>query len=146
MTLEGLYEKIQKLDTVKVGEEAFDKTAGKIVDYQKEQMLQGINAKGTRIGKYKNKAYAKKKNQMNPLPGLGNVDLKLTGSFQSKIKIAVDKDKFRIESGDSKNQMLQQHYSSIFGLSDPFKADYVESDLRPEFQKEMEQATGLKFS
>ena len=71
------------------------------------------------IGKYKNAKYAQMKFAMSSLAGYGNVDLKLTGDFQSEIFVDVRNDIFVISSADSKDNDLTQKYGdNIWGLDD----------------------------
>jgi hypothetical protein len=65
-----------------IAEESVSQASPSFVEAQKDQLLQGSNSAGESFRRYRNPDYAKMKNLMNPLPGLGNPDLKLTGQFQ----------------------------------------------------------------
>lgn len=101
-------------------------TSTDYVQVQKDQMIVGVGGLGQNIGKYRSAAYARKKYAMSPLAGYGNVDLRLTGSFQEKIKADASAEGFSVYSTDSKNSMLEQKYGkSIFTLFTEFKEDYL---------------------
>ncbi len=101
-----------------------------IRELQIDQLKHGKNKKGELIGKYRSKSYAKKKNQLNPLAGLGNVDLILTGALKNDIFVDVRPDVFVIDSADSKTGELIKKYGDPFGLS---KESNIE--LLPALQK-----------
>lgn len=127
-----------------IAETAIEETKQDIIDRQQEQLRYGFNAKGQKIGKYKNEAYARKKNAMNPLAGLGNVDLKLEGNFVKAIKVDVTPDVYRIESTDSKSAELTEKYGEdIMGLDADHKKGYVNQDLRPVFMKKVREKIKL---
>ena len=54
-----------------------------ITQLNTDQLYKGLTPQGQRLKSYSppRGKYAKAKNQMNPLPGLGNPDLKVTGNF-----------------------------------------------------------------
>lgn len=52
---------------------------------KENELLQGIKPDGSKIGKYKNRAYATAKSSQNPKAGFGNVDLIRSGRFVSSL-------------------------------------------------------------
>lgn len=146
MTIVSLYEKVQAMNTDVIIEEAIEETAGSITEENKKQMLAGKTASGAVIGEYRNELYAEVKNRMNPLPGFGVPDLKLTGSFQSKMGTNVIGDSIITESTDTKNQKLREKYGDgIFILGGDFKREYMDLSLRPALKQKIESATGLRM-
>jgi hypothetical protein len=146
-TIKGLYNRINNLDTNKVIVDSLEATKDSIADFNAEQLHHGLRSDGEEIGPdYASDAYAAMKNRMNPLPGAGVPDLYATGSFVQNIKVDVGSDKITTESSDDKSPMLQKKYKKIFGLSKPYKREYLNESLRPTFKKNMEKATGLKLS
>lgn len=113
-----------------------------IVIRQQEQMLQGLNAKGEKIGRYRNNKYARYKNEINPLPGLGVPDLKLKGGFFSGMQTNVTLETFTTDSVDEKSPQLKAKYGDIFGLTDNSKTEYIQQ-LRPVFVERMKQKLRL---
>jgi hypothetical protein len=73
------------------------------------------------------------KNSMNPLPGLGVPDLKLTGAFYRGFQTKVTPEAFSTSSTDEKNDALTAKYDP-FGLDQESKSEYIEK-LRPVFVK-----------
>lgn len=139
-----LRERIRAMDIDVISQNSLEETKDDIVKKQKEQLLQGLNAKGEKIGRYRSNKYARAKNQMNPLAGLGVPDLKLTGAFHSGINIQVNTETFKTESTDSKGPELEAKYGKeILGLNEESKDEYVKESLRPEFIKRVRQASGL---
>lgn len=136
-------ERISTLNIRTIAETSIEETKQDIIDRQKEQMRYGLNAKGQKIGKYKNDAYARKKNAMNPLAGMGNVDLKLEGNFTGALKVDVGPDVYKTYSTDSKAEALTEKYGpDIVGLDPDHKKGYV-NDLRPVFMKHVREKIRL---
>ena len=82
MTIVSLAEKFNSLNTDKIINESLNETKDEFKSINKEQLRAGKTNTGKNIApKYRSKKYALAKNQMNPLPGLGNPDLHLTGAF-----------------------------------------------------------------
>lgn len=104
---------------------------------QREQLTFGETSEGGTLRKYRNPAYARKKNSMNPLPGLGNPDLKLTGSFHRGIVTKIESGKVVIKSTDEKAQGLEAAYGKdkIFGLHPETKSQLINEKLRPVFNR-----------
>ena len=97
-----------------------------IVELVKTQMMYGnrggVRKEVARLGWYKpNKEgepshYAIEKNKMNSLPGLGIVDLKLTGDFYNAFYF--DNNELEVNSSDSKTEKLTERYGKyIFKLT-----------------------------
>lgn len=121
---------------------AMENTQKRLTDAQRNQMLEGLDSNGKKIGKYKSKTYAAKKFAMNPLAGLGNIDLKLTGEFQAAILVDVrpDNQSLVFSSADEKTAMLVSlQGKDIFGLSTPFAKEYSAYFLKPEVIKLVKQ-------
>ena len=126
-TLSSLISAVESLNLNNLIMESMDQASPTYLEQQKEQMGYAVNEKGQTIGKYLSAAYARKKNQMNPNAGYGNVDLRLTGSFYEAMEAKAQPDGMNIDSTDQKSQMLQQKYGSdIFGLFGEWKEPFVE--------------------
>ena len=84
----GTYiESLVKLDAPALVAETFKNNEAFLIDANITNLKHGLRSNGERIGTYKNDYYARKKNNLNPLAGLGSVDLILTGKFISGITI-----------------------------------------------------------
>lgn len=143
MTITGLRQRLQSLDIEKVASNSLDETKDAFVELNKEQMFEGKNKQGDPIGMYQSKQYSAYKNALNPKPGYGVPDLKLTGAFYRGIKMDVSGVRFTVVSTDSKSSALENKYGDIFGLSTPFKSEFIDRSLQPEFIKEVKQSLGL---
>lgn len=91
-----------------------------IVKLNTDNLLKGLTPLGQRLTpSYSRVKYAKAKNRFNPLPGLGNPDLKLTGDFHNSFYIIAKKSAFTLEASDKKTGLLIDKYGSenIFGLT-----------------------------
>lgn len=134
----------KRLSAVSIKDESFKSvsdTKSSITDIQKEQLSKGLNAEGKKLRRYRSRKYAVAKNAINPLPGLGNPDLRLTGSFYAGFKTVVTPETFATTSSDSKNEALTQKYDP-FGLNKESKVEYVK-DLRPVFVKKVREKLRL---
>lgn len=112
-----------------------------ITNIQKEQLLHGLDAGGNKLRKYRGRKYALAKAFMNPLPGFGNPDLNLTGSFYAGFETVVNPISFATHSADPKNEFLVKKYDP-FGLNIDSKNEYIK-ELRPVFIKNVRQKLQL---
>lgn len=98
-------------------------------------------------GLYRSVGYALEKNRMNPKPGYGVVDLKLTGQFYSQFYLKVSNDSYEIGSTDSKAEALVKRYSPlIFGLTPESRLKAWQDFLRAAVVKSLAEHTGCKIS
>lgn len=89
-----------------------------LVDINREQMQQGINAEGQTIGAYRSTAYAKFKKSMGSRAPYRVPDLLLTGAFQKDMILVTEDTDYYITSTDDKTGELVDKYSDkIFGIS-----------------------------
>lgn len=142
-TVTDLQQRLKKLDIHFEAEEAMNNTADDILSKQKDQLLHGVRADGSMIGKYKSQVYAAKKHAMNPLPGFGNMDWKLTGDLHKALFVDVRRDIFVIDSADSKTGSLIQRFGDPMGLTKQSQSDYMEQRLQPQFMQQVRIVTGL---
>jgi hypothetical protein len=142
-TILELKARLQKVDVAYEAETAIDATKTDIITRQKDQLLHGLRADGTLIGKYKSKVYAAKKYAQNPLPGFGNMDWRLTGALYGDIFVDVRRDIYVIDSADPKMQSLEKQFGDPMGLDEANQTGYVEEKLRPQFMKQIHQVTGI---
>lgn len=136
-TVNDMIARMKSLKIKDVGYQAVTETKEKITDIQREQMFKGLDADGNKIRRYRNNKYAIAKNAMNPLPGLGVPDLKLTGAFYRGFITDVTPEIFSTRSTDIKNDELTAKYNP-FGLNVESKTDYSDK-LRPVFVKNVKE-------
>lgn len=114
-----------------LGAESIEETQDEFIKLNKEQLLQGEKSTGESLGFYKNRQYAIRKNQLNPLPGLGVKDYKLTGKYYAGIILKIEGGKIVMTSQDEKTKWLEKGSDERFGLNDENKSLYVEQSLHP---------------
>ena len=91
---------------------------GNILRMVKNRLRYGQSINGGIIGRYRSIEYALDKNRQNPLAGLGNVDLFLTGALQDDLTITKENNLFKIYSTDEKYTELANKYGADqFGLT-----------------------------
>lgn len=141
-----LIESLDALDIPGIAVKVLEEKRDTMAQLNVNQMMAGKNTLNEEIGEYANELYAEVKNRMNPLPGFGVPDLKVTGDFHRGLYAEIKGDEIEYGSKDSKEGKLQGQYGSeIFGLSEDSKEQLVESELQPAWQSEIESQTGLKF-
>lgn len=118
------------------------KSAEKLAELQVGQMLVGHNARGDKIGWYLDKDYRILKHSLNPYPGFGYVDLKMTGAFYEGVFAEIDMDDIIFDSTDSKSDDLQERYGEeIFGLDEEMTKQFQEQfydDIMEKIQKALQ--------
>lgn len=122
--------------------QAFVNTKEQLLEVQRLQMLEGLNADGDKIGKYKNPKYALRKNEMNPVPGLGVPDLNLTGQWQGELDVKIDADTIEIIAPDNDKtaNLVSKFTARIIGLNEYSSKVYAQQYLKPEFIRLMKDA------
>ena len=144
MTIQRLYDRVQKLDTDQVIQDAIEETKDHIADLQAEQMHKGQESTGDMINppyRFSTVAIKRKKGQPSD-----RVTLQDTGAFYKGLYVNVTSDSVRIDSTDSKTTKLVEKYGpDIFGLSVIFKREYLNESLRPLLASKIRQITGLKL-
>lgn len=147
LTIAALTQKFKALNTGNIIHESFIETKEAFEQLNKEQLRAGKTNTGDEIApRYRSNKYAIAKNEINPLPGLGTPDLRLTGAFYAGIDAEPGKDVIDIISKDEKGPALENKYSGIFGLGTTFKKQYLEDELAPAVQEKINLVTGLKFA
>jgi len=123
VTLLEAYQNIKQIDTSRLVDEVLSELRPLILDLNRFQLEQGLNAEGKRFRKYKNKSYSAKKALMNSLPGFGNPDLKVSGDFWKAFKADLKGGIMDIYSTDRKAEWLEEGtsrmraFAKIYGLT-----------------------------
>ena len=113
-----LISNLKSIDFAEAIADTLQKHSTELVGEQQDQWLHGENSQGEKIGKYKNKIYRRKKFDMNPLAGYGNVDLRLKKEFYRNTKVYFFSRSFFFTSTDDKKEKLTAKYGEeIFGLN-----------------------------
>jgi len=149
----GLFNSYSKLNLTDISVRAMNENMDLMTSLNQDQLLHGEAPDTGKIGQYgrskqaKNprflkstagfSAYAVMKYAKNPLPGLGNVDLILTGMFRGGFKSFLNGIKVFIESSDNKMDKLIDMYGveKIFGLAPDDHRTKFMTALRTSFFK-----------
>lgn len=145
-TVVDLLENLTYLNVDKEAKSAIGRTTGSMVKLNQDQLAAGVDSEGYPIGKYSSRSYAIMKHSMNPEPGMWNVDLILTGSFEESMMVDVNGDEIERIATDSKANSLTERYGDdIFGLTEDNQEYYNEEVFYPEFADAITRETGLEF-
>lgn len=146
LTIHGLKRRFESLDTEKVINATMDKSLDALTEKNKEQMFAGFDKTGNKISpKYRKNKYARIKNEMNPTPGFGTPDLKVTGDFYAGMATVRDGNVLNEFSTDYKNEWLDEKYDP-FGLGGDYKKEFMEETLHPNLISEANKTIGLKIN
>lgn len=120
-----MIEKLQRLDINRMVSAIFASTAidKEATDLLREQWEKGQNKEGGAIGYYASSSYAQRKHQMNPMAGLGVVDLMLTHALERGLYLEVQGDTYQFKSSDEKYSELHDKYPMAWGLGDVAQKD-----------------------
>lgn len=141
-SINDMMKRLEKLDVMQVAADSMEDTRQDIIRHQQDQLFAGRNADDREITPfYRPSTIARKKKKSQPTD---RVTLKDTGSFYDGVFVDVRKETFVVSSTDPKTGFLVKKYNAVFGLAGDFKVEYVR-DLRPVFNKKIEDITGLKF-
>jgi hypothetical protein len=119
-----------------------------IAEYNRKQLYeQGEKADGSKLKKYRNPKYARVKHELNPKPGLGNPDFKVTGEFLKSIFADVRGHSLILDAADYKVEFLiNRDGEDIFGLQDENKLLVWSKVLRAPLLYRISAITGAKLS
>jgi len=145
--LEDFISRIERLNVMEVAVETINETKKEFLDLNRDQLRHGKKSTGP-IGHYSMSPrwqwYGEMKNRMNPLPGLGNVDLILTGSFSNKMTLKAAGNTYSIDSEDEKTTSLLFKYGTdTFGLDGERQPTYNQTIFLPLFIRKIQQITGI---
>lgn len=138
ITITDIKERVNSIDFLSIIENCMIDGQDVLTEMQRKQMLLGVNSLDRKIGKYKNKNYAEKKHAMNPKPGFGFKDLKLTGEFQRSIMVEPRDAEVIFTSNDEKtNEIVNREGSVIFGLTPKNREKYAIKHLEPKANRKI---------
>ena len=148
-TVADLMESIQSVNLKEAIDQAITETAAAYIWLNtEEQLFKGLDTEGNQLTPlYKSPSYARKKNQLNPAPGLGVPDLKLSGSFYQKQKLTVQGDTLQLDSDVDHAQYLEKNYGAdmIYGLNDQNQEEYNFGAFQDAFAEKITDQTGLEL-
>lgn len=116
-----LLRRMKRLTGDQLVDNALQENTDQYRDLQQIQLLEGQNAQGGTIKPgYASPYYARMKARLNPLPGLNNPDLQLTGARNENMTVTLEQDRLVLDSDVEYNKFLEEHYGprQIWGLAD----------------------------
>lgn len=135
-TINAMLRRVQGFDVNTVIDQAASETINKtefFEDQLRKQLTAGLDKKGARLRPYRNRAYARKKFAMNPLPGLGNPDLKKSGAYHRGLNAESSGNIITIRASN-KAFLIKKYPGAIAGLGGPYKTAFIQH-LRPNIIK-----------
>lgn len=144
-TTTDIIERLQGMNLQELLTESILETAEQYVDLNTAQLYQGKDGDGQPISpQYAWDTYAAEKNQMNPTPGYGIPDLKLTGAFYRGYTLQVEGDEVIKDSDVEYADDLFTKYGNQIGELDEVNHDeYVNGEMAPVFYDKVRELTGL---
>jgi hypothetical protein len=144
-TIKAVLNNFEKLDIADVARKSIDQTKETIVELNRDQLFAGKRSDGSEIKPaYSGFTINEKEKKGQPFD---RVTLKDEGSFYAGINVKVEGDKIIENSSDEKNDELFGKYATtrgnLFGLSTPYKKEYLDEKLRPAFRGNIKAVTGL---
>ena len=147
-TADDMLEIFQKVDVDGAAAQAVNDSGETFAKLNRRQLFAGTTPDGDRLTPdYKSKYYANKKNKMNPKPGLGTPDLRVTGDFQDQFEVTADTEEIDITSPVEYAARLTELYgdAQIYGLNDENTQEYIDGDFGDALGGELERQTGINF-
>jgi hypothetical protein len=136
-TIRSLLKRVENLDIDSIIEKTFVRNEEKFAEKNRQQLFEGFDKDGERLKEYRSTLYAEVKHRMNPIPGEGNPDFKVTGAFYRGIEVRVDAPAIRTLLYDEKSEKLLERDPNIIGLGGKFKSDLITETLQPELVKDI---------
>jgi hypothetical protein len=136
-TIKGLLRRIEAANVDQALHNAFSESADAIEEKNRQQLFEGYDKNQERLKPYRRPRYARVKNAMNPLPGYGNPDFKVTGAFYRGIEVRVEGQEIITNLTDSKSDELLARDPDIIGVGGKYKKELIGDTLQPAFNKEM---------
>jgi hypothetical protein len=139
-TISAMLRRFEDLDTDAICKKAVEQSTEMMADLNAEQINSGIKADGTEMPDYSLRSVVQYGKPFGP------IRLRDTGSWQTGLYARVDGEKVVFASSDTKDAMLRDRYGDeIEGLSEKFKAEAIREVVQPNFNRMIEEETGLKM-
>lgn len=138
-------ERVQRFDRIAETKKAIEDNSDKYVELIQEQLYtQGEDSTGKKLKPYKNKRYAQKKHGMNPLPGLGNPDLYLTGSTYKGMDVQTNANGVEVKSTTSYfPKLIKDRGDNAVRLQEKNKFIFRQEVLYPALKLGLSRVTGF---
>ena len=102
-----------------------------LIDLNQLQLFNGRNSRGEILGEYRSRGYADFKSRLNPAPGYGVWDLRLTGALYEGMFVEANSFPVTIDSTDPKASKFRD--ISPFGFDKKSKDEIVQ-ETKPEIE------------
>ncbi len=113
---------------------------------QRQLYETGTNADGKKLKPYRNPTYARMKNAMNGLVGMGTPDFYLTGETYRQMRVEAESGQLRIVSfSDAFPDLIKRDGERPFDMNAESKHSFRKSTLYPEERKYIAGITGTKL-
>lgn len=160
MTIKGLYKRIEGLNTDQLAAASLQKTTGRILDANLDQLLNGLDKEGNSIrptyqedpffdSPEEAQGYSDWKDRISPFSAIrkpGTPNLFINGHYHSTIRVEVKGDKIVYGSDFAEADDIEDKYNDkLYGLNPESRKRFIEEVLRPVWKRHMEIATGLKL-
>lgn len=122
---------------------AIEITETAYLDAQRQQLYNGLDGNGLPLPSYHSSKYARAKADMNPLPGLGTPDYKLTGALYSNMYVDFIGDLVQTKSNVSYFGDLTARGGDPFTLNENSKEKYSNDNLYPVLMQNLSEITGV---
>jgi hypothetical protein len=148
-TIEDLYNAFKQVDLRRELPVLIVNTKTQIQIKVTNQMDKGELSTGYKIAPtYGSDYYAGIKNKLNPTPGYGTPDIRLTGDLYNEIDITANEDEYDIESNVpyAKSPSILKYGDNLLRMSEDSKQEYCDETLGPAIQSYITEKTGLTFN
>lgn len=158
MTIRGLYNKLQALDTDKIAQETMEGTEEEIRQYNLQQLLDGKTNDGSDIHPtyqedpfFKTpadaQAYSDWKDRISPPSNRksGIPNLYINGWYHSTRRVVIEGGKIIYSSSYGDEHNFDEKYKNLDGLNPESRKKFIPFVLRPVFNHLIQQAIGLKM-
>lgn len=142
-TVAGMIRKLESLVIFQEVQKILQDHKAEFAEMNRQQWKEGKRSTGNPIGKYRNGQYAMIKNEINSLPGLGNVDLILTRGTVESITTDITGQSIVFKIGDDSHGVIR-YGENILGLAPENKERVKINIILPELLQSIRQKTGMK--
>lgn len=145
-TVNQMLGKFKALNIENEAAQVLEDTEQELLTFNRNQLFRGEGADGKKLPRYPNGKYAEYKNALNPLPGLGVPDYKVSGDLYNQMAIDFKAGKLAIFSTVSYVGKVVARGGDPFGLQPSSKAAYVRINFNPRFVRNISSKTGTRVN
>ena len=144
-TILAMLNRFRALNLEAIAAEVAEGTEQDLITLNQNQLFMGQDADGKPLPRYHSFKNARVKNAMNPLPGLGIPDYKLTGEMYRQMFVDFDSNgKYIIKSAVPYFGKLTARGGNPFGVQPNNKEVYTRNVFNGKFVQIVSRQTGVK--